>query len=39
MAQIVKNPDYTLLSFPGGPMFKTLCFQHREHGFDPWSGN
>ena len=24
---------------PGGPMVKTLCFQGRDHMFDPWSGN
>ena len=23
--------------FPGGPVVKTLCFQCRGHGFDPWS--
>ena len=22
--------------FPGGPVFKTPCFQHRGHGFNPW---
>ena len=25
--------------FPGGPMAKTPCSQHREPGFSPWSGN
>ena len=25
--------------FPGGPVVKTLCFQCRGHGFDPWSWN
>ena len=25
--------------FPGGPAVKTLCFQCRGYGFDPWSGN
>ena len=25
--------------FPGGPMVKTLRFQCRGCGFDPWSGN
>ena len=25
-----------LWGFPGGPVVKTLCFQRREHGFDPW---
>ena len=25
--------------FPGGSVVKTTCFQCREHGFDPWSGN
>ena len=25
--------------FPGGPVVKTLHFQCRGHGFDPWSGN
>ena len=24
--------------FPGGPVIKTLHFQCRGHGFDPWSG-
>ena len=24
---------------PGGPVVKTLHFQSREHGFDPWLGN
>ena len=23
--------------FPGGPVVKILCFQSREHGFNPWS--
>ena len=25
--------------FPGGPVVKTVCFQCKGHGFDPWSGN
>ena len=25
--------------FPGGPVVRTLCFQCRGPGFDPWSGN
>ena len=25
--------------FPGSPVVKTLCFQCRGHGFNPWSGN
>ena len=25
--------------FPGGPMVKTLCSQHREGGFETWTGN
>ena len=25
--------------FPGGPADKTLCFEHRGPGFDPWSGS
>ena len=25
--------------FPGGPVVKTLCFQCRVQGFEPWSGN
>ena len=25
--------------FPGGPVVKTLSFQCRGRGFDPWSGN
>ena len=24
--------------FPGGPVAKTLCSQHRGPGFNPWSG-
>ena len=30
----------TVLSwdFPGSPVVKTLCFQHRGHGLDPWLG-
>ena len=24
--------------FPGGPVARTLCFQCRGPGFDPWSG-
>ena len=23
--------------FPGYPVVKTLCFQCKGHGFDPWS--
>ena len=30
----VSGPD-----FPGGPVVRTLRFQCREHGFDPWSGH
>ena len=26
------------LDFPGSPMVKTLCFQHRECPFNPWFG-
>ena len=26
-------------NFPGGPVTRTLCFQCRDSGFDPWSGN
>ena len=22
--------------FPGSPVVKTLCFQCKGHGFDPW---
>ena len=25
--------------FPGGPVVKTLCFQGRGRGLDPWSGH
>ena len=25
--------------FPGRPVVKTLCFQRKGLGFDPWSGN
>ena len=28
-----------LKGFPGGPVVKTLSFQCRGHGFDPWLGN
>ena len=28
-----------LRHFPGSPVVKTLCFQCRGHGFNPWSGN
>ena len=24
--------------FPGGPLVKTLSFQCRRHGFNPWAG-
>ena len=27
-----------LQDFPGSPVAKTLCFQFRGPGFDPWSG-
>ena len=27
------------MDFFGGPMVKTLCFQYRGHGFNPWLGN
>ena len=30
----VLKPD-----FPGGPVVKILCFQHRGHRFNPWLGN
>ena len=30
---------YFILSFPGGPVVKTLRFQCRGHRFDPWLGN
>ena len=26
------------LDFPGSPVVKTLCFQCREHRFNPWFG-
>ena len=29
----------SIRDFPGGLVFKTLGFQCRGHGFDPWSGN
>ena len=32
-------PKKTHRDFPGGPVVKTLCFQCRGPGFDPWSGN
>ena len=25
--------------FPGGPVVKTLCSQHRGRGFEIWTGN
>jgi len=25
-------------AIPDGPVVKTLCFQCRGHGLDPWSG-
>ena len=25
--------------FPGGPVVRTLCCQHRGRGFNPWWGN
>ena len=25
------------VDFPGGPVFETLRFRCRGHGFDPWS--
>ena len=25
--------------FPGAPVDKTLCSEHRGPGFDPWSGS
>ena len=38
------SPDGTLgcsppRDFPGGPVVKTLCFECRGCGFNPWSGN
>ena len=36
-----KNPikKWAEGDFPGGPVVKTLCFQCRGHGFNPWWGN
>ena len=31
--------DQEKKDFPGGPVIKTLCFQYKGHGFEPWSGN
>ena len=31
--------DSSRSDFPGGPVAKTLSFQHRGCRFDPWSGN
>ena len=28
----------TIWDFPGGPVVQTLCFQRKEHRFNPWSG-
>ena len=30
---------HTLGEFPGGPVVRTLHFDCRGHGFDPWSKN
>ena len=38
-AGLHKEKYWPLWDFPGGPVVKTLCFQCRGHGFDPWSGN
>jgi len=32
----VSSKDYVLRDVPGGPGLKTLCFQCRVCGFDPW---
>ena len=29
---------YNLRDSPGGPVVKTLLYQYRGHGFNPWSG-
>ena len=31
--------ETALEDFPGGPVVKTLCFQHRGQRFSPWSRN
>ena len=35
------NEIYLSVSWelPGGPVVKTQCFHHREHGFAPWLRN
>ena len=36
-ASTIRNTDSG--NFPGGPVAKTLSYQCRWPGFDPWSGN
>ena len=35
----VFNAKENCSDFPDGPVVKTLCFQSRQSGFDPWLGN
>ena len=44
LSPLVTSPNIMALNtlldfFPGSPVVKTLCFQCRGHGFNPWSGN
>ena len=45
ISQKVQKMDFSLAcknrprNFAGSPVDKTLHFNCREHGFDPWSGN
>ena len=32
---IFLGSQITALTFPGDPVVKTLCFQCRQHGFNP----
>ena len=34
-----KHEQCNVREFPGGPVVRTLSFQCRGPGFDPWLGN
>ena len=34
-----KDVKQAASDFPGDPVVKTMCFQCRGRGFDPWSGD
>ena len=36
---VLLNQQVLPLDFPGGPGVKTLCFRHKERGFNYWPGN